>query len=84
MRIGSGGDDERASIAISSCVNAEIDPASFLTPDKYLRPSFVYAGSLHAWQCFDLGWAPLSVQVWRSLHIWYEKLMLSRYINDAG
>ena len=33
---------------------------------------------------FDLGWAPLSVQVWRSLHIWYEKLMLSRYINDAG
>ena len=33
---------------------------------------------------FDLGWAPLSLQVWRSLHIWYEKLMLSRYINDAG
>lgn len=39
---------------VMPCVNAEIDPASFLTPDKYLRPSFVYAGSLHAWQCFNL------------------------------
>ncbi len=33
---------------------------------------------------FDLGYAPLAVQAWRSLHIWYEKLMLSRYIGSAG
>ena len=39
---------------VMPCVNAEIDPASFLKSDKYLQPSFVYAGSLHAWQCFDL------------------------------
>jgi putative peptide zinc metalloprotease protein len=33
---------------------------------------------------FDLGTAPLAVQIWRSLHIWYEKLMLSHYIDEAS
>lgn len=33
---------------------------------------------------FDLGFAPLSVQGWRGLRIWYEKLMLSRYINETS
>lgn len=33
---------------------------------------------------FDLGWAPLSEQIWRSLHVWYEKLMLSRYISEVA
>ena len=33
---------------------------------------------------FDLGTAPLAVQLWRSATIWYEKLMLSRYINQGS
>lgn len=33
---------------------------------------------------FDLGAAPLAVQLWRSATIWYEKLMLSRYINQGS
>jgi hypothetical protein len=34
------------------CVNAELAPDCFFRPQKYTRPSFVYAGSLHKWQCF--------------------------------
>ena len=33
---------------------------------------------------FDLGYAPLALQSWRALRIWYEKLMLSRYINETS
>ena len=39
---------------VMPCVNSELNSASIFTPEKYLRPSFVYAGSLHTWQCFDL------------------------------
>jgi hypothetical protein len=39
---------------VMPCVNAEIDPRAFAVPGKYERPTFVYAGNLHAWQCFDL------------------------------
>jgi hypothetical protein len=34
------------------CVNADLRPECFFEPEKYLRPHFVYAGSLHKWQCF--------------------------------
>lgn len=39
---------------VMPCVNVEIDQTAFDVPGKYARPRFVYAGSLHAWQCFDL------------------------------
>lgn len=39
---------------IMPCANAELDPECFVTAGKYERPSFVYAGSMHMWQCFEL------------------------------
>jgi hypothetical protein len=42
------------STLVMPCINAEIEPAAFSMPTKYERPTFVYAGSLSAWQCFDL------------------------------
>lgn len=39
---------------VMPCANAALDPASFRVPAKYSRPRFVYAGSMHKWQCFDL------------------------------
>lgn len=38
---------------VMPCVNATLSPAAFRATDKYHRPSFVYAGSLHRWQCID-------------------------------
>jgi Glycosyl transferases group 1 len=31
-----------------------VDPGCFAVSGKYERPSFVYAGSMHKWQCFAL------------------------------
>jgi hypothetical protein len=39
---------------IMPCVNQELDPGAFDRPSKYAAPTFVYAGSMHEWQCFDL------------------------------
>jgi hypothetical protein len=39
---------------IMPCVNAQLDLNCFSISGKYERPSFVYAGSLHKWQCFEL------------------------------
>jgi hypothetical protein len=39
---------------IMPCANAELDPDCFALAGKYERPSFVYAGSMHKWQCFAL------------------------------
>lgn len=39
---------------VMPCANAVLDAANFRTPHKYESPHFVYAGSMHAWQCFDL------------------------------
>lgn len=39
---------------VMPCANAALDPASFWVPNKYRNPRFVYAGSMHTWQCFDL------------------------------
>ncbi len=39
---------------VMPCANASIQPQAFYTDSKYSQPNFVYAGSLHAWQCFDL------------------------------
>ncbi len=41
-------------VFIMPCVNADLQPAHFSTPGKYLGPNFVYVGSMHAWQCFQL------------------------------
>lgn len=35
------------------CVNAALNEAAFRRPGKYAAPRFVYAGSLHAWQCVE-------------------------------
>lgn len=37
---------------IMPCFNQEIDESSF-TDEKYQKPTFVYAGALATWQCFD-------------------------------
>ena len=39
---------------VMPCVNQELDETTFATPGKYASPSFVYAGSMHRWQCFPL------------------------------
>lgn len=37
---------------IIPCFNQEIDPNAFVN-EKYLTPTFVYAGSMSQWQCVD-------------------------------
>ena len=37
---------------VMPCFNQEIDESSF-TDEKYQKPTFVYAGALATWQCFD-------------------------------
>jgi glycosyltransferase involved in cell wall biosynthesis len=45
----------RTPIFVMPCVNASLDPRLIrATPDRYDHPSFVYAGSMHAWQGIDL------------------------------
>lgn len=39
---------------VMPCANASLQAQAFLHEGKYGRPRFVYAGSLHTWQCFDL------------------------------
>lgn len=41
-------------VFLMPCANARLDPEAFETPGKYTSPSFVYAGSMHRWQCFGL------------------------------
>lgn len=43
---------EHKSIIIP-CYNKHLQESTFLIPNKYTTPSFVYAGSLSAWQCFE-------------------------------
>ncbi len=38
---------------VMPCVNASICEASFHFPNKYAAPTFVYAGGLQSWQCFE-------------------------------
>ena len=38
---------------IMPCFNKEINLKSFQVVNKYERPTFVYAGSMHEWQCID-------------------------------
>lgn len=45
---------------IMPCANAIFAPECFAIPGKYERPNFVYAGSMHKWQCF-----PLTLEVYR-------------------
>ncbi|MFT7771936.1 hypothetical protein [Roseateles sp.] len=43
----------RLASTVMPCANATLTPAAFRAPGKYDRPTFVYAGSLHRWQCID-------------------------------
>lgn len=47
-------------VFIMPCANAVLDPECFSISGKYERPTFVYAGSMHKWQCF-----PLTLEVFR-------------------
>lgn len=38
---------------IMPCFNLGLDEKSFFAKERYNNPSFVYAGSLDAWQCFE-------------------------------
>ena len=38
---------------IMPCVNQRLDQTLFATPQKYSTPRFVYAGSMHRWQCIE-------------------------------
>lgn len=38
---------------IMPCSNEDFHPASFMTPNKYDRPVFCYAGGTSVWQCFE-------------------------------
>lgn len=38
---------------IMPCFNQTIDRESFFIPDKYSKPTFLYAGTLSEWQCID-------------------------------
>ena len=38
---------------IMPCFNQKIKEDSFRYPNKYIQPSFVYAGGIQAWQCVD-------------------------------
>lgn len=40
-------------VFIMPCVNQRLDPTLFVTPQKYSAPRFVYAGSMHRWQCIE-------------------------------
>lgn len=35
------------------CFNSAMDKASFMTDGKYINNTFLYAGSIDPWQCFD-------------------------------
>lgn len=39
---------------VMPCANAMFAPECFAIPGKYESPTFVYAGSMHKWQCFHL------------------------------
>ena len=38
---------------IMPCFNQKINEDSFRYPNKYVKPSFVYAGGIQPWQCID-------------------------------
>ncbi|WP_404981787.1 glycosyltransferase family protein [Capnocytophaga granulosa] len=38
---------------IIPCYNKHLQKETFFIPNRYTKPSFVYAGSLSTWQCFD-------------------------------
>ncbi|MGA8939805.1 MAG: hypothetical protein WB439_11645 [Acidobacteriaceae bacterium] len=40
-------------VFIMPCVNQRLDQALFATSQKYSTPRFVYAGSMHRWQCIE-------------------------------
>lgn len=40
-------------VFIMPCVNQKLDQTLFATPEKYSAPRFVYAGSMHRWQCIE-------------------------------
>jgi len=39
---------------VMPCVNQDLHAEAFVEPFKYAHPTFVYAGSMHRWQCFEL------------------------------
>ena len=63
---------------VMPCVNAELVEACFRLPGKYTRPSFVYAGSLHRWQCL-----PETLAVFKKVKAVCADAQLSIFTKDT-
>ena len=63
---------------VMPCANASLQAAAFRHPGKYEAPSFVYAGSLHKWQCFEL-----TLEVYRRFKAKHPQARLSVFTADA-
>lgn len=44
---------KKENFMVMPCYNKELDKSSFYINGKYKTPTFVYAGGLMAWQCFE-------------------------------
>lgn len=66
-------------VFVMPCVNQALDPDAFYAPGKYTRPSFVYAGSLHVWQCFEL-----TLDVFRRVRSAIPEATLTVLTGDQG
>ena len=64
---------------VMPCANAALHPESFQVPHKYEKPRFVYAGSMHAWQCFDL-----TLDVYRRVKAKFPKATLTVLTSEKA
>lgn len=63
---------------VMPCANASLQAAAFRHPGKYETPSFVYAGSMHKWQCFEL-----TLEVYCRFKAKHPQARLSVFTGDA-
>lgn len=67
------------SAVVIPCFNKELDLTSFDLEGKYKRPSFVYAGGLHEWQCIEE-----TLQVFKIVQEYYPEATLTLLTGDHG
>ncbi|MCE9553936.1 MAG: glycosyltransferase [Planctomycetes bacterium] len=64
---------------VMPCVNQDLSDEAFSTPSKYTDPTFVYAGSMHRWQCFEL-----SLEVFRRVRLQHPNAQLTVLTGDQA
>ena len=64
---------------VMPCVNQDLSEEAFSAPCKYAAPTFVYAGSMHRWQCFEL-----SLEVFRKVRLQYPHARLTVLTGDSA